>query len=503
MVLTTLTFLVFVLITLLIYFVIPKKYKWLVLLVSSIYFLFYNNFSFKIVLYILIILLTSYLGGLLISKYKDSFKSKWVLLICIIIILGILIYLKYTNFLLLTLQYIIRFFGGNFTFNYVYRDFPIGLSYYSLFMIGYLVDVYRGICIPQKNILKCALFMSYFPVLTSGPFIRYNDEQDYLYNGHKINLKEIYLGIVRILWGLFKVLVISERLNIIVNTIYGDISTYSGLYILLAILCFPIQLYTNFSGSIDIVIGVSKMFGIYLPENFTSPFFSKTITELWRNWHITLGAFLRDYIFYPLMKSNIIQKIGAFFKNKFGKKVSKKVTLYISMFIMWVLIGIWHNGSYNFIISSGILQFIYMVLEDLLGPLVHKINVKLHINDQSKKYKIYQIIRTYLLFALAMIFFRASSVTNGISIIKSLFISTTFSLRNLGLNNFNYIILLISLLILFIVDKINKNTNILEKVNSFSTINKIILIGIFILIILTFGMYGIGFNVSDFIYSKF
>ena len=313
-------------------------------------------------------------------------------------------------------------------------------------------------------------------------------------------MENIYLGIVRILWGLFKILVISERLNILVNTVYGNLNSYNSVAVIIAILAFPIQLYTNFSGSIDMIMGASKMLDINLPENFTSPFYSKTITEFWRNWHITLGLWLKDYVFYPLMKSNIIQSIGNFFKNKFNKNVSKKVTLYISMFIMWLLIGIWHGGAYTYILASGILQFIYMFLEDLLEPYAHKINTKLHINEESKGYKAYQITRTFILFALAMIFFRATSIGNGLDIFKSIFNGK--GLINIGLNTMNIIILIISLVILFVLDYINIKNNILEKINASSIEVKTIIICAFILIILTFGLYGIGFNASDFIYSR-
>ncbi len=500
---TSLTFFLLVFITCLIYFVIPQKYRFISLLGSSLFFLFYDNFNLTTVIYVLIILLTSYFSSLLIYKYKDTKKSKLFMLIGVFLILGILIYLKYSNFILLTIQNIFNFFGSNITFNPVTRPSTIGLSYYSLIMIGYVMDVYRGLCLPQKNILKCALFMAYFPILPSGPFIRYNDNAESLYEGHNFSFSNLYLGLIRILWGLFKILVISERLAQIVNTSFNNPDNFSGLLMFLGALLFPLQLYTNFSGSIDLIMGVSKILGINLPENFTSPFFSPTITEFWRNWHITLGSYLKDYIFYPLMKSSFMQKLGQFTKKHFGKTASKKITLYLSMFIMWTLIGIWHGGAYTYIIGSGILQFIYMLFEDLLSPVATKVNNKLGINSESKIYRAYQILRTYLLFSFAMIFFRATSLSNAFTIIQNIFTTShNMQITSLGLSVANLIILLIALLILFIIDKISIKNDILEKIKNSSIELKIVILGIFILTILTFGMYGIGFNASDFIYSR-
>ena len=191
-------------------------------------------------------------------------------------------------------------------------------------MISYLVDIYWEKIKPQKNILKCALFMSYFPILTSGPFIRYGDIEDNLYGSHKFSYDRMCSGLLRVTWGIFKILVISMRLGYFVDTVFGNLTTFNGFFTVIAIMFFTLQLYTNFSGSIDIIMGVSEIIGINLPENFRTPFFSKSVTELWRRWHITLGAWLRDYIFYPLQKSNFIQTINKKSKNIFGKKQGRK-----------------------------------------------------------------------------------------------------------------------------------------------------------------------------------
>ncbi len=509
MVLTSLIFLTFSIITLIIYFVIPKKLQWIVLLASSLTFLFYNALTVNNVIYVLIILLSAYFGALLVHKYENTKKSKIFLVLSIIIILGELLILKYSNLFIVSANHFNNLFHINKQFNMVSFSSPVGLSYYSLIMIGYIVDVYRKICNPQKNILKCALFMSYFPILTSGPFIRYDKMEKELYTKHKLNYDNLCRGLIRIFWGLFKILVISQRLAIFVNTVYGDISTFNGTYIIIATIFFTLQLYTNFSGSIDIIMGISKIMGIELPENFTSPFFSRTITEFWRNWHITLGAWLKDYIFYPLMKSNFIQKIGNFFKKIFGKKVSKKITLYLSMLIMWILIGIWHGGAYTYIIGSGLLQFFFIFLEDLFGPLSQNINKKIGINTEAFSYKLYQCIRTFILFSFSMIFFRATSVGNAIDIIKHIFVYNPWvlvdnsSLYTAGLDLLDFRVLIISLIAMFIVEGMQRKENVLDKLFRQNIVFRWAIIYLLIFSVIIFGMYGPGYDPATFIYRGF
>ncbi len=504
--LTSFVFLMFCLLTILIYFIIPKKFQWFILLISSIVFLFWNNFNISTVIQALIVLIPTYILGIQIEKYSNTKKGKLFLIIGIVIILGQLAYLKYTNLFLTTAKHLLNLINIEYKFTPVYRDSLIGISYYSLIMISYLVDIYRGVCKSQKNIFKCALFMSYFPILSSGPFIRYNDINEDLYGKHEFDYTRMCNGLVRVLWGIFKVLVISERLSIFVNAVYGNLGSFNGIFIVAAAIFFTLQLYTNFSGSIDIIMGISEVIGIKLPENFSLPFFSKTITEFWRNWHITLGAWLRDYIFYPLQKSNIIQRLNKKCKEKFGKKIGKKIPLYLTMLIMWILIGVWHGGAYTYIIGSGLLQFLFIFLEDILEPLAKKINSKLHIDMNSIGYKIYQIIRTFLLFSFAMIFFRATSVSNAINIIRSIFnfdipLFTNISLIELDI--FDFIILIASLIVLFIIQLIARKGSVREKLSRKNIVFRWIILYALIFAIIIFGCYGPNYNPVAFIYKQF
>ncbi len=506
--LVSLTFLIFCVITIFIYFVIPKKYQWIILLISSLIFLFYNNLNIGTIIQALIVLLSTYISGILIDKNLQTKKAKHVLITGILIIVGLLIYLKYTNLFLESLNQIFNLFHIDYKFNLVYRNSLIGISYYSLIMISYLIDIYRGAYKVQKNIFKLALFMSYFPILSSGPFIRYNDIEKNLYGNHKFNYERICNGLLRICWGLFKILVISIRIGYFVDTVYSNLTTFYGFFTIIAALLFTLQLYTNFSGSIDVIMGISEIIGIELPENFNIPFFSKTITEFWRNWHITLGAWLKDYIFYPLLKSNMMQSLNTKCKKLFGKKVGKKIPLYLSMLIMWIIIGMWHGGSYNFIVGSGLLQFIFIFFEDILEPIVVKINKKLGFNMNVFSYRLYQMIRTYLLFSFSMIFFRAESVSKAVRIIRSMIIINNpkillKSFFNAGLDAPDFLVLLVAIGILFIVEILSIKGSVRKQLSKQNIIFRWTIIYILIFSIIIFGCYGAGYDAATFIYQQF
>lgn len=508
MILVSLKFLLFCLFAIIVYFITPRKLQWIILLLSSLFFLFYKNFNLLTLLQALIVLITSYFLAIKIYQNKNTKKAKQFLILGVTIILGQLFYLKYSNLVLITLNHLFNFFNIDFNLELVYRNSLIGISYYSLIMIGYLIDVYRNVCPPQKNMFKCALFMTYFPILTSGPFVRYNKIQKELYEGHKLNYDSLCMGLVRILFGMFKVLVISKRIGFYVDTVYGNLSNYQGLFIVIAILFFPIELYTNFSGSIDIIMGVSEIIEINLPENFKTPFFSKTITEFWRNWHITLGSWLRDYIFYPIAKSDFIQNFRVFITKMCGKWCGKKLPIYLSMLVMWLLIGIWHGGEYKYIISSGILQFIFMIFEDILEPIFVKINKKIGIKNDVFSYKLYQCLRTYCLFSFAMIFFRASSITNAFEIIKNMFMWNPWilfdgSLYSAGLDAPDFKILIISIIILLIVEIVEQSGSVRKKLFNQNIFFRWTIIYLLIFFIIIFGCYGVGYDATQFIYGKF
>ena len=346
----------------------------------------------------------------------------------------------------------------------------IGISYYTLQVISYLVDVYKGKYEAEKNLFYFALYIFYIPHIFIGPIIRYDEMREQILKKKRIKLENLEDGFLRIFWGLFKKFVISGRVAIIVGTISSNLEIYNGAFTFFAMLLYGIQLYTDFSGGIDIVLGVSKVADIDLKENFDSPYLSENIKEFWRRWHISLSSWLRDYIYIPLGGSRC---------SKFRKAINTLITFLVS--------GLWHGVNY---ILWGFIHGIFVLLGD----------------SYKTKFKNLNRVINYIIVSLLWSFFiwptTGEAVQAMLSVLTNLNISELAqNILNLGLSVGDYIVLIISILILFIFD--GKKDKILSYIKSKSFERKLVFIGIFALIVITFGIYGIGFEVNDFIYSKF
>jgi D-alanyl-lipoteichoic acid acyltransferase DltB (MBOAT superfamily) len=200
---------------------------------------------------------------------------------------------------------------------------PVGISFFSLQAVSYISDVYHRRIRADDNLGRLALFLAFFPVVVEGPICRYSDTAQTLYEGKPLEYENVTFGIQRMVWGLFKKLVIADRLNILVEKIFTNYRDYSGIVVLLGAVCYTLQLYADFSGCIDLTIGTAEMFGVTVPENFRQPFFSRTASEFWRRWHITLGTWFKDYLFYPLSLTKHVKKIGREARKKLGRHLGQ------------------------------------------------------------------------------------------------------------------------------------------------------------------------------------
>lgn len=459
------------------------------------------------IFFLALLMAITYVSAIFIEKYRQNRKGKIAYFAALLVVLSILIGLKYINFFIYTGKSISKFFRIDCPWTTVNVVAPLGISFFSLQLIGYLIDVQRGVVRAQKNLLQYSLFATFFPQLTSGPINRCGDLEDQFAKVRKFDYKELTFGLQRIMWGFFKKLVISERMAVVVNIVYSDYATYSGLYIIIATICFAFQLYTDFSGYTDIALGTAQALGIRLAENFQTPFFSHTISEYWRRWHITLGNWFKDYLFYPVLKSEFLMRIGNFTRKQFGKNSGKKAPTYIGMFILWFCVGMWHGGSWNYIFGSGLLHWMYIVGGQLLEPTFKKIIHKLHINIKSLWYRRFQIIRTFLLVCIGFVFFRAESFTQGLDILKSVF---TLNMNLTGIMSIvealgqkDLLIGILSLIVLFVISLLKEKMSIRETI---AKQNLFIRWGIYYLLIfsvLIFGFYGPDYSVSEFIYENF
>lgn len=418
MIFTTLKFLVFFVAVFLVYYIVPKKLQWLVLLAASIY--FYLCASVKYAIFVLMATLITYLGALIIDKIsqkqeiylkqnkenlskedkksykiKQENKKKIVITLTILGTLSMLLVMKYTGFVLENISAIANVFHFDFTSPAWNLILPLGISFYTFMSIGYAIDVYRGEYPAEKNFLKYLLFVSYFPHILQGPMDKYNDLAEDLFVSKKFDYTKSVQGIYRIIIGVMKKMLVADKLAPVVGAVTTNLDQYFGINILLAIVFYAIQLYADFSGYMDIAIGCSKMLGIRIAENFDAPYFSKSIAEYWRRWHISLGAWFRDYVYYPILRGNRAQKIRRFWKDK-NKYLSNNLPTVFALAVLWILIGFWHGSTWAFILY-GMYHGGIIILSTLLAPVYSKFYETFPRLVKTKIYGALQIIRTFCL----------------------------------------------------------------------------------------------------------
>lgn len=498
-------------VSLILYYLIPMCHRWIVLFLMTVMFLFSAN-SLQNFIVSLGIAVATYGCGIIIKNNKNNtIISKLVMTVYVIIIVCTLFLYKEQAFFVNTFNIIATGSLSKQIIHVIPIVAPLGISYYFLTNISYICEVYWGTIEAEKNPLKFITYSLFFPTLSSGPITKYKESASKILNGHSFEYKSFCYGIQRIIWGFFKKLVVSERLAVIVNTIYANYSEYNGLYIVFAAGCFAMQLYTDFSGCIDMMLGVSELYGVELPENFNLPFSSLTLTEFWRRWHITLGGWLKEYVLYPVLKSPLMQYIGNACKKAFGKKTGKKIQTWLGLLVSWFLIGFWHGGGYNYIFGVGIFMGLVIIFGEMFENVFNKFKTFLKIDDKCMSYRLFQRTRTFLIFSFGLSFFRSPSLTEGFRMWKCCF--ETFnpwiffdgSLYNLGLSQKECSLVIMSIL-LFLVTGIIKmitQTGIRELISRQNLVFRWIIYMILIFSVLIFGVYGYGFDAQSFIYQAF
>ncbi len=348
MVFSSITFLFYFLpIVLGVYYIVPKKIKNIVLLVASFVFYFFGEP--KYVLLMLFSILTTYIFGILIDKYRKTEKSKIFLAIACAISIGLLVYFKYANFLIENINLWLKN-----KVDFINVALPIGISFYTFQMLSYLVDVYKGNAKVQKSLLKLAMYVSLFPQLIAGPIVRYTTIQDQLEN-RTHTIEKFALGVRRFIIGLSKKVLIANVLGELVSTFLSS-NEMSILYYWLYAISAMLQIYFDFSGYSDMAIGLGKMFGFEFLENFNYPYIATSITDFWRRWHISLSSWFRDYVYIPL-----------------GGNRTTKVKWLRNIMIVWLLTGLWHGAAWNFVIWGLYFGILLIVEKIFLGKYLEKI----------------------------------------------------------------------------------------------------------------------------------
>ena len=532
MTIVSLQFILFVLAVVLVYYIVPKKIRCTVLLVGSYVFYWLN--SKWLVFVLLATSLVTYLFGLLLQrendrnrdylnshqdltreekktlKEKQKKKSRRILSAGILLVLGALLFLKYYNFFGDNLNSLFSSMGTGWTVPYLNLLLPLGISFYTLQAISYLVDTYRGKVQADQNPAKFLLYMSFFPQIIQGPIPRHKQLANQLYEGHPFDYQQLCFGAQLMLWGFIKKLVIAERLAVPVNYLFENYTSYTGPILFFAVALYGLQVYTDFSGGMDIVRGVAQMLGIELELNFKQPYYSTSIEDFWRRWHITMGSWMKDYIFYPLSLSKAFTNLSRKSRKSLGQFVGKRLPAFLAMFIVYFCVGFWHGANWKYI-AYGVWNGSFIMISILLEDAYMKMRTLCRIDERTVTWRAFRIFRTFTIVSLGRFFTGSKDLPTALEMFgrtfqnwRNITFITNGSLIKTGLNDANWTVLVVAIILLFYVDyKHERGVSFREVFARQHLLFRWAIYIIAILVVLIFGFYGPGYNAADFIYGQF
>lgn len=436
-------------------------------------------------------------------------KQRRVVALALFINIGLLALLKYTKFFTGNVNDILALLNIQFAIDIPKFAAPIGISFYTLQAASYVADVYREKISADRNLCRLALFISFFPQIMEGPICRYSDTAEKLWLGEKIHFRNLTFGMQRILFGVMKKIVIADRLNLFIENAFNDYANYDGGIAAVAAILYTCQLYMEFSGTMDIVIGCGEIFGITISENFRRPFFSKTISEFWQRWHITLGTWFKDYIFYPVSMSKPLKKMTGNLRKKLGTYYGPMIVGCIALFCVWFSNGLWHGAGWQYIFF-GMYHFVLIFCGSMIVPLAAKINGKLKIDPAKAPYRAMQIFRTTVFVCIGELFFRANGLKAGMAMFKLIVTDFSFSslfngtLMKMGMDGLDFVIVGVAVLIVFVISIINeRGISVREWIADRPIVVRWTFYYALIMFIVIFGAYGAGYNPVPPIYADF
>ncbi|WP_299272276.1 MBOAT family O-acyltransferase [uncultured Psychroserpens sp.] len=489
MLFNSIDFAIFLPVVLTLYWVVSKNLvsRNVLILVSSYF--FYGWWDWRFLILIAISSLVDYSVGLKMHKTDNSKTRKRLLFVSLFVNLGFLVYFKYTNFFIETFVDAFTLFGREMEISTLNIILPVGISFYTFQTLSYTIDIYRKQLEPTKNALAFFAFVSFFPQLVAGPIERASHLLPQFFKIYKFNYERVKSGLLLIAFGLFKKMVIADRAAVVVNQVYNNPEAYQGIDVVLATVLFAFQIYCDFSGYSDIAIGTARTMGFDLMKNFDSPYFSKSITEFWRRWHISLSTWFRDYVYIPL-----------------GGSRKGKYKTYFNLFLVFLLSGLWHGAAINFVIW-GAVHGLIIVLEKATYKNRKKVYAKLGLDKKQFSNNLFFSIVTFIIVCFAWIFFRADTFINAKLLIKNIFVNNyvsvvSDSIYNLGLEKTHMIPLFVFIVLLLVFEIIHSRKNVSSFFNKQSIIFRWLFYIIIVFTIMLYGVYGDD-DTSQFIYFQF
>lgn len=464
----------------------PLKWRNGLLLLAS--YLFYASWGKRWCVLLLGITILVYVLGLLLERKR----RKYLFLLGLLGTLGALLAFKYLDFGLYSLNALLTKLGLGVPLPRVSLLQPAGISFFTFQAAGYLIDVYKGKYKPEKNSLRLALFVSFFPQILSGPIGRGDQLLPQYEKPQKADFSQLRRGFLILTWGFFLKLCIADRAAILVNTVYGSYESYSGIFLVFATLVYALQIYGDFAGYSYMAIGAAEMLGIHLPKNFDTPYFAQSIQEFWRRWHISLSTWFRDYVYFPLGGSRCA--------------VWKK---YRNVLIVFLVSGLWHGAMWNFVVW-GAIHGLYQIFGGITKPLREKMLNALCVDRETASYRLFRMALTFLLVDFAWLFFRADGLGAAIAMLRVIFTNLTptalvgEAFYTMGLDRQEFWALLLCTGGMTLIDALRyRGHGITEWFGRQNWLFRELALAAFMLIIITFGIWGNGFDASSFIYFKF
>lgn len=475
-------YLAFLVINIVVYYLLPQKLRNIQLLISSYF--FYMCWSPKYALLMLFSTAVTYFCGILVDKSVLGKRRLWLVL-SLAVNLAILFFFKYFNFTSSLLNQTFSFFGLGLSVPTLNVLLPVGISFYTFQALGYTVDVYRKEVPAEKNFIDYALFVSFFPQLVAGPIERSSNILHQLKEYHPFKLENLRDGMLPVLWGLMKKMVLADNLAVVVNSVYNSPNSRGGADFWLATAAFAVQIYCDFSAYSDIARGSAKMLGYDLMENFHCPYLATSIQDFWRRWHISLSTWFKDYLYFPLG----------------GSRCAKRRHL-INLMIVFTVSGLWHGAALTFV-AWGLLNGLYQVISKLLQPLREKFLSALHISNKNPALHIFRVAATFFFTCLAWVLFRANTLADAATAFTAMFTSPFVqSSSGFGVSTETLIMLAVLSVVLLVADWFITERALPEKINK-KIVLRYAVYFILIAVILIFGSYGEGYDPQDFVYFQF